>query len=331
MRAAERPDVRRRGRVQVACLVLGTLLLLSVLPVTGARLSSAVATTPLVQLVAFLPIVLPVAVLVVALAAVGRSAVLAGLGVAVLMLHAWWVAPLLVGGDRSVADPAVVVVAVNAGRGGVDAAQVLDLLDRDQVDVLVVSELTPELATTLASAGIDERLPNQLLDPRDGPAGTGIWSRWELTADFPVQGTTFAMPQASVAVPDSEPLAVTAVHVYPPLPGGGVEAWAADLASLDAPVPGSAGTRLLLGDFNATLDHVLLRQLLEAGPDGSRLVDAGAAVGAGLSPTWPAFLPVAALDHVLLEADAGYAVHSVERSRLAGTDHLAMLARLATR
>jgi endonuclease/exonuclease/phosphatase family metal-dependent hydrolase len=79
---------------------------------------------------------------------------------------------------------------------------------------------------------------------------------------------------------------------------------------------------LLLGDFNATLDHAPLRRLI-----GSGYRDAADTVGAGLSPTWPAdSLPVVALDHVL--ADARIGVGAVSTHPVPDTDHRALAATL---
>jgi endonuclease/exonuclease/phosphatase family metal-dependent hydrolase len=88
-------------------------------------------------------------------------------------------------------------------------------------------------------------------------------------------------------------------------------------------VPALVAPRLLLGDFNATLDHAALRRLI-----GSGYRDAADAVGAGLRPTWPAdVVPVVTLDHVLVDSRIG--VRSVTVHAVPGTDHRAVVAVLA--
>ena len=85
--------------------------------------------------------------------------------------------------------------------------------------------------------------------------------------------------------------------------------------------------RVLVGDFNATLDHVELRRLLATG-----YRDAASVVGKGLTPTWPYFgprwaiTPKVTIDHVL--ADRRIGVRSFEAFTIPGTDHRVILAEL---
>jgi endonuclease/exonuclease/phosphatase (EEP) superfamily protein YafD len=81
--------------------------------------------------------------------------------------------------------------------------------------------------------------------------------------------------------------------------------------------------RLLLGDFNATLDHSVLRRLLATG-----YRDAADVRGDGMGTTWPydKLFPRIALDHVLADRRVGvraFAIHAVPRS-----DHRALYAEL---
>jgi endonuclease/exonuclease/phosphatase (EEP) superfamily protein YafD len=83
--------------------------------------------------------------------------------------------------------------------------------------------------------------------------------------------------------------------------------------------PADTGNRLrvLLGDFNATLDHEPLRELLATG-----YRDAAAETGSGLRPTWPANgrrLPPVTIDHVLADERIGFRDYAT--ADLAGTDH----------
>jgi endonuclease/exonuclease/phosphatase family metal-dependent hydrolase len=90
--------------------------------------------------------------------------------------------------------------------------------------------------------------------------------------------------------------------------------------------------RILLGDFNATLDHAALRGLIDSGyrdaADAS--VPGCARLGAGLRPTWPYdekwFIPGVTLDRVLV--DRRVAVRAMSTHRLPGGDHKAVYARL---
>ncbi|GAA3014092.1 hypothetical protein GCM10020229_26670 [Kitasatospora albolonga] len=86
---------------------------------------------------------------------------------------------------------------------------------------------------------------------------------------------------------------------------------------------------MMLGDFNATLDHAPMRELLGVG-----LADTHEQLGKGLVPTWPedyhdlpGLPPVIQIDHVL----HGEALRPVAVSEhtLKGTDHRAVVAELA--
>ena len=81
---------------------------------------------------------------------------------------------------------------------------------------------------------------------------------------------------------------------------------------------------LLIGDFNATLDHDALRDLLD---EGYR--DAGEVVGEGLTPTWKAgsvIPPPVTIDHVLVDERMGISEYEVHD--LPGSDHEALSATL---
>jgi endonuclease/exonuclease/phosphatase (EEP) superfamily protein YafD len=83
----------------------------------------------------------------------------------------------------------------------------------------------------------------------------------------------------------------------------------------------SAGPTVVAGDFNATPDSPWLRAAL-----GAELTNASDGAGAGLVRTYPSDLPLLAIDHVLTR---GLVAQSVERVRVAGTDHRGIVASLA--
>jgi predicted extracellular nuclease len=74
---------------------------------------------------------------------------------------------------------------------------------------------------------------------------------------------------------------------------------------------------LLIGDFNSTLDHEVLRKLI-----GTGYHDAAAQLGDGLTTTWPydgTPLPRVTLDHALVDPRIGVSAYQV--SRVPNTDH----------
>ncbi|HEU0087636.1 MAG TPA: endonuclease/exonuclease/phosphatase family protein [Pseudonocardiaceae bacterium] len=123
-------------------------------------------------------------------------------------------------------------------------------------------------------------------------------------------------PAGLIDIPGTEGVEVVAVHTVAPVGRVQPAEWRAELADLPGPLPGPS-TRLLVGDFNATLDHQPLRTLLEAG-----YRDAADVLGQGLRPTWLAdtsLIPIAAIDHVLVEQ--GGSVQSFATLPLPGGDH----------
>ncbi|UOE22086.1 endonuclease/exonuclease/phosphatase family protein [Thermobifida halotolerans] len=217
--------------------------------------------------------------------------------------------------------PTLRVLTLNMALGRADARTVVELVRTTGADLLSVQELTPDAARALAEAGLDEPLPHAVVDALPGASGGGLYSRYPLTA---LPGPTRyepAMPWAGVEIPGAPAVEVVSVHPFPPLGAAPAREWTAYLEDLPRAEP--AGTvRILAGDFNATHDHSAFRDLLASG-----YTDAAAAVGNGLTTTWPARgSPGLVLDHVLVDTrvrTARTGVHPVP-----GSDHLAVLADL---
>jgi endonuclease/exonuclease/phosphatase family metal-dependent hydrolase len=127
-----------------------------------------------------------------------------------------------------------------------------------------------------------------------------------------------AMPEATLHVPGAPAIRVKAVHPVAPLRDD-VAVWLDGMRSLPRATPDGA-MRMLIGDFNATLDHDELRHLISSG-----YVDAADATGKGLHGTYPARRRLRlAIDHVLVDRRArvtGFDVHLVP-----GSDHRAITA-----
>lgn len=218
------------------------------------------------------------------------------------------------------AGPFLRVLTLNTRLGAVDPRATVALVRSGGVDLLSVQELTPSAAAALEDAGLGTLLPHAVLDARTGASGGGLYSRYPLT---PAPGPSRpgpAMPRAGVEISGAVPVEVVSVHPFPPLNPAMTRDWARYLADLP-PADHDGAVRILAGDFNATLDHTALRDLVATG-----YTDAAAAAGNGHRSTWPDRdgAPGLVIDHILADARthiAGTGVH-----RIPGTDHRALSA-----
>jgi len=221
--------------------------------------------------------------------------------------------------------PVLRVLSVNMLMGRADPVRIVALVRTGKVDLLALQEFTPEARTALRGAGLDDLLPNAVSYPRPGVAGSAVYSRFPVTD----QGyrrfiSDFGQAQAGVTVPGAPGLHVESVHPCAPSDSERDWCWAADLAQEPAATPEGA-VNILLGDFNATLDHKAFRGVLAKG-----YRDAADVVGAGLDTSWPYddkwYIPGVTLDHVI--ADRRVGVHHVAVYQIAGSDHKAVFAEL---
>jgi endonuclease/exonuclease/phosphatase (EEP) superfamily protein YafD len=282
---------------------------------------------PLVPFVAFTPYVALAALIPLAVTLAARRwwpAALAGL--ACLTLAAC-VLPRVLGPSSTMDGVPLRVMSANLRVGEADATAVVALIREQRVDVLAIQELTTPAWTALERAGIADLLPHAEVHPAGGVVGSALYSRFPLT-DGSVKSNPggFLQAVATVHIPGAEPIHVESVHPVPPATRASQSAWARGLRG-QAPATVDGPMRVLVGDFNATLDHAELRRLLNTG-----YRDAASVVGKGLTPTWPYFGPRTAItpkvtiDHVL--ADPRIGVHSFEAFTIPRTDHRAILAEL---
>jgi len=226
--------------------------------------------------------------------------------------------------DDSRSGPRLVVMTTNAFFGLADLTAVVRIVRERRVDVLGVQELTPIAVAGLRAAGLEQLLPYATLRPAPSARGAGMWSRFPATA-VPHWSSTFEGAAADVMV-DGIALRLRVLH--PPPPSGAlVRTWQRNYDGfVEAARRETPGYVLLLGDFNASVHHRRLRELM-----GSRWRDAGAVAGAGLVRTWGPRVKLLDPDHVLV--DQGMGVAGFEVVSVRGSDHRAVIATvvLATR
>jgi endonuclease/exonuclease/phosphatase family metal-dependent hydrolase len=238
------------------------------------------------------------------------------------------VLPRALGGADPIAraggGPDLLVLTSNMEFGAADPDQLVALVREHSVDLLALEEYTARGQAALGDAGLDELLPYRVAYPSDLPGGSALYSRYPLTdSGYRALPPYFGQAYATVRVPGGRDVLVEAVHPAAPSSAAMLGDWRTGLAAEPRATP-DGPVRLLLGDFNATLDHLPLRQLL-----GSGYRDAASVVGAGFQPTWPydgTLLPGVTIDHVLV--DPRMAVRAVSAYKIRHTDHRAVFAQL---
>lgn len=216
-------------------------------------------------------------------------------------------------------------------------------------DVVVLPETLGSTARGTAEVAGARGLDLQVLsDDGPGPDTTGATGAtamlvdrrlgtYRVVADHPGGLASFT------ATSDGSGPPLSAVHPYPPLPGS-MSAWREESAAAVALCAEHRGG-VVAGDLNATVDHPAfdhpaldlpvpdpLAADSAAPGDPGGCVDAAVAAGEGAVGTWPVGVPAAlgaAIDHVLVDGGAWRVLAVSVLEPPAGTDHRALLVRLA--
>jgi len=225
-------------------------------------------------------------------------------------------------GPEKVGVPSVAirVVTINLGFGQADPRVVTELATAT-ADVLVLQELTPAAVTGLSVAGLDGVFGHNFLDPEERAHGIGVWSRHPIVESEHIDGYQMPMLKTRIQVPELMfAPTVVAVHLAAPWVQP-LDRFRDDIARLPATLRDVArgagsGAVIVAGDFNASLDMLPFRLLLD---EGYR--DAGEQVGAGLTRTYPDKpwrKPMIGIDHVLVYNCTATSAGTVE---VPGSDH----------
>jgi endonuclease/exonuclease/phosphatase (EEP) superfamily protein YafD len=321
------------GVTWLAAVILTALAL----PPLLARLAGGHPPTRITQLAALAPVATVPATAAVIIAATASGWLAIPLAIPAVILLGWQLPPRRRRRGQVAAAPAadpgsssapvrLRVLTVNALGGAADPAAILRIVQQHDVDVLAVQELTPQLVSRLAAAGLAHLLPFSHLDPRPASSGTGLWARWPMTPLPPVPGQTSATPRARTGPPGGRAVTFTAVHPLAPTYGHAA-IWQRDLTLIRQALTATDGPHIVAGDFNASRDHRPFRDLLAA----AGLTDCA---DSGQSRSWPGFtwpairvipaLPVMRLDHVLAPRTA--IVHVTRAIRIPRTDHYGVFA-----
>ena len=233
--------------------------------------------------------------------------------------------PLYFSSGRTPPDSVAIRVLTANLHGAADPEALVNVARRD-ADLLVVQELTPELAAGLGRLGVDSDFPYRAVEARRGAAGVGLWSRYPITGSSRDGGFELGLLTASLRVPGtSADTVVLAVHLVGPWPQR-IDGWREEVSRLPdnlraAATAAGAGAVVAAGDFNATIDMQPFRRLLRDG-----YTDAVDQSGAGFTPTFPAnrsVPPLIGIDHILTLNSTASELRTV---RIPGSDHLGLAA-----
>ena len=299
------------------------VLLLAAVAVTGLLLRRWTPTTWWgLGLVAGSPYLLLAAPLGVLIAVLRRRRVVALIAVVATVLGVVTQARLYTSDDVTGARVRTLsVMTLNLRLGEADPAAVVAAVRRDDVDVLMLQELTTQEQAALQKAGLDRLLPHHVSRPRVAAEGTGLWSRFPLRDARALPQLTFATVAARVMVPGvALPPTMVALHLAGPVPD--TAEWRQDVTTLPSvldPLPADAPV-IVGGDFNATPDNIRFRALLSGGYQ-----DAADQAGAGMTRTYPAgrwYPPLLAIDHVLTRDASATGAATIS---ITGSDHRGLL------
>jgi endonuclease/exonuclease/phosphatase (EEP) superfamily protein YafD len=280
----------------------------------------------LVQAFAFTPYVAAWTLVPAVVAIASRRWPVAAVAVVAVVLMAWCVLPRALPGGRGPQDGTrVTVLTINMFVGAADPAAIVRLVRDHDVSLLAVQEFSPAARQGLTTAGLDALLPLHALADEVGTTGSGLYSRFPIASSYSERLVGGNMQvYATVQPPGTTPLEVVSAHPLAPYSLAVLKLWRSDLEAEPA-ADRHGPPRIVLGDFNSTLDHAPVRRLIARG-----YRDAADATGHGLAGTWGPYhgrpVPPVTLDHVLVDERIG--VRDVQVHAVPGSDHRAVLATL---
>ena len=235
----------------------------------------------------------------------GGMRLLALLAAVCLLVQLVWARPYWPGKQSAPAEGSLTVLTMNLRCDEPALADLVAVVEGEQPDVVVLQDLSQQGWDYLQGTSWGQRLPQHSTQPKDQPGAAGsdpcgpvVFATAPVTASSP----QMRQPVFTVDLP-SGPLVVAPVSL--PTPARGVEPWLQGFDALDEAVAahnasvGAGEPMLVIGDFNATREHLPMRQLIAR----RRLVDAAEQAVAGWLPTFPAdrrYPPLIAIDHVLM-------------------------------
>lgn len=211
-------------------------------------------------------------------------------------------------------QPQAQVLSINALGSLSDHDVLVEMIARQDPEVVFISELVPELEIRVAAL-----YPYHVYRPEYG--GVGLFTKYPVaSADYIVSKLGNPQINALVSTPDG-PLRIIGAHPFAPFDGELSTDRNEVIELLADAARSSAEPVLLAGDLNVTMFS----------PNYSPLDDAGlinARLARGVNATWPSFLPFRIpIDHILHTSQLSVCDVSVGESF--ESDHLPLTASIA--
>ncbi|MCO4744083.1 MAG: endonuclease/exonuclease/phosphatase family protein [Proteobacteria bacterium] len=241
-------------------------------------------------------------------------------GVVPAVLGLWWVLPGTLGAGPDV-EANLRVVSSNVLMVNAVPEELLAELFAYEPDVVVLQEYSPQFEA--AADPFRNAYPYSFEASAEHSFGYAVFSRLPIERVLEVEVKGVTVLEADIEV-NGRTVRFANVHALPPIRGGLVADWHAELAELSRRYANHGGALVLAGDLNATRHHPSFQSLLKK----ADLVDGHAAVGRAAARTWPyggTLPPLVRLDHVLVK---GVVAVDVSEGHPVGTDHTPIIADL---
>lgn len=227
--------------------------------------------------------------------------------------------------QQSSNNQTLTVMTSNVYRGAGSVQDIVQQVRQHHVQILTMQETTADFEQELYDAGLDQLLPYHKRSTSDHMYGNDIWSAYPLddVASDEVNSSASPMPAGSITLDSGAVVRFVSVHTTSPKFGSWAQ-WKRSIDEIGVLRNNTHATYVLMGDFNATLDHAPFRAML-----GSRFSDGAYGLAHGYTMTWPANLRIPAMvgiDHVVV--DRGITVTSMQTQTITGSDHKALIATL---
>ena len=217
----------------------------------------------------------------------------------------------------------LVLMFANVEGNNTEYGALLSSVGEVRPDVLALAELTPEWWARVREP-LAREYPYAVPLPKQGGSGLALFSRFPLedAEAFDVDASTHPLMRARVSLPRAT-LQLLLMHPPTPVRLDKFAYRAGQFKRASELLNSETGPRALVGDLNATPWSPYFRELLR----GTRMRDVRR--GAGLLPTWPAYLPSflrIPIDHCLVSEEVR--VRDVRTGPPTGSDHLPLVVEL---